>query len=101
VCFAAAAAGIAWLVATGAVAERRALSSFGLWLPMAALAVVEYAVRKAWFRYYAGGPLDRLWATLLPAENSERGRRSLAHIREARARMRAEGFTPPGEAPSR
>ena len=99
--FAAIAATIAWLVASGADEARRAFSSWGLWLPVGALSLVEYAVRKAWFRYYAGGPLDRIWAALLPAENSERGRRSLAYIREARARMRAEGFTPPGEAPSR
>jgi len=99
--FAATAATIAWLVADGSVEARRAFSSWGLWLPMGLLSLAEYAVRKAWFRYYAGGPLDRLWAALLPAENSARGRRSLAYIREARARMRAEGFTPPGEAPSR
>jgi uncharacterized membrane protein len=101
VLFAATAATIAWLVAIGAVEARRAFSSWGLWGPIGAISLVEYAVRKAWFRYYAGGPLDRAWAALLPAENSERGRRSLAYIHEARARMRAEGFTPPGEAPSR
>lgn len=99
--FAGTAAVIAWLVAAGEVDARRAFSSWGLWLPVGALSLVEYAVRKSWFRYYAGGPLDRIWAALLPAENSERGRRSLAYIREARERMRAEGFTPPGEAPSR
>jgi uncharacterized membrane protein len=99
--FAVTAAIIAWLVAAGAVDARRAFSSWGLWLPVGALSLVEYVVRKTWFRYYAGGALDRIWAALLPAENSERGRRSLAYIREARARMRAEGFTPPGEAPSR
>jgi uncharacterized membrane protein len=101
VLFAATAAAIAWLVASGDDEARRSFSSFGLWLPFGALSAVEYAVRKAWFRYYAGGALDRVWAALLPAENTARGRRSLAYIREARARMRAEGFTPPGEAAPR
>ena len=50
----------------GAVEARRAFSAWGFWLPMGALSAVEYVVRKAWFRYYAGGPLDRLWAALLP-----------------------------------
>ena len=68
---------------------------------MGVLSAIEYAVRKAWFRYYGGGALDAVWAALLPAENTERGRRSLAYIREARARMRAEGFSPPGEAAPR
>jgi uncharacterized membrane protein len=92
---------IVYLVSIGAVAERRAFTAYGLWLPVGILSAVEYAVRKAWFRYYAGGVLDAIWAALLPAENTERGRRSLAYIREARARMRAEGFTPPGEAARR
>ena len=99
--FLAAAVTIAWLVAIGAVEERRAFTAYGLWVPVGLLALVEYAVRKALFRYYAGGALDAIWAALLPAENTERGRRSLAYIREARARMRAEGFTPPGEAAPR
>jgi uncharacterized membrane protein len=99
--FAATAVAIAWLVASGDDEARRAFSSWGLWLPVGVLSAVEYGVRKAWFRYYAGGALDRVWAALLPAENTERGRRSLAYIRDARARMRADGFTPPGEAARR
>jgi hypothetical protein len=95
--FAATAAVIAWLAIAGAGEARRAFSEWGLWVPIAILSALEYAVRKAWFRYYAGGPLDRIWAALLPAERTERGRRSLAYIQSARARMRAEGFTPPGE----
>ena len=99
--FAGTAGAIVWLVLAEAHAPRRAFSSFGLWLPMIVLTAVEYFVRKIWFRYYSGGPFDRLLAALLPAENTERGRRSLAYIREARAQMRAEGFTPPGELSSR
>jgi len=96
--FAGNAAAIAWLVAAGAGDARRWFATAGVWLPLAAVSLVEYAVRKAWFRYYAGGLLDRVWAALLPAENTERGRRSLAHIRRARDEMRAAGYTPPGEA---
>lgn len=99
--FAVTALAIAWLVASGEPEARRAFSSWGLWIPFGVLSALEYAVRKVWFRYYAGGALDRIWAALLPAENTERGRRSMAYIREARARMRAEGFTPPGEAAPR
>jgi uncharacterized membrane protein len=97
IAFLAASVIIAGLVAIGAVEERRAFTAYGLWVPVGLLSLVEYAVRKAWFRYYGGGVLDAVWAALLPAENTERGRRSLAYIRDARARMRAEGFTPPGE----
>jgi uncharacterized membrane protein len=96
--FAASAAAIAWLVFEGTPDARRAFSAWGVWGPIAAVSAVEYVVRKTWFRYYAGGPLDRLFAAWLPAENTERGRRSLAYIRQARAEMRAAGFTPPGEA---
>lgn len=97
--FAANAAAIAWLVLDGGAEARRAFSAWGVWVPLAAVSAVEYAVRKAWFRYYAGGVLDRLWAALLPAEDSERGRRSLAHIREKRAEMRAAGYRHPRETP--
>ena len=99
--FAVTALALAWLVASGDDEARRAFAAWGPWLPIGAISAAEYFVRKAWFRYYAGGALDRLWAALLPAENTERGRRSLAYIREARERMRAEGFTPPGEAAPR
>jgi uncharacterized membrane protein len=95
--FAANAAAIAWLVFEGSPDARRAFSAWGVWAPLAVVSALEYAVRKAWFRYYAGGLLDRLWAALLPAENTERGRRSLAHIREKRAEMRAAGFPHPSE----
>jgi uncharacterized membrane protein len=96
--FAASAAAIAWLVFEGTPEARRAFSAWGVWTPLAVFSAVEYVVRKVWFRYYAGGFLDRLWAAWLPAENTERGRRSLAYIREKRAEMRAAGFTHPREA---
>ena len=53
---------------------------------MVAITVVEFFVRKTWFRYYYhDGPFDRCWAKLFPAENTERGRRSLAYIAHVRA----------------
>ena len=68
------------------------VSSLVVWLPPLLASGVEWAVRKAWFRYYGPGPLDRVLATLLPPERTARGRRSLDHIR----RMRRElGLPPP------
>jgi len=43
--------------------------------------VVEFLVRKTWFRYYFhGGWFDRIWAKLFPAEATPEGRRSMQHI---------------------
>jgi len=67
-------------------------SSLVLWLPPLVLSAVEWIVRKAWFRYYGPGPVDRLLRRLLPPERTARGRRSLAYVR----RMRHElGMPPP------
>ncbi len=51
-------------------------------LPLvAAGSVVEYLIRKTWFRYYPyGGPVDRLFSAFFPAEATEMGRRSQAYI---------------------
>jgi hypothetical protein len=95
--FAANAAVIAALVFGGTPEARRAFSEWGAWVLLGAVSAVEYVVRKSWFRYYAGGALDRVWAAFLPAENTERGRRSLAYIREKRAEMRAAGYAHPRE----
>lgn len=78
----------------------RAWASFagwGVYAVLAALTCVEYCVRKAWFRYYGAGPIDRLWALALPPERTERGRRSLAYIRRMHDEMRAAGLEPPPE----
>jgi uncharacterized membrane protein len=51
---------------------------FGL---MIAVSLVEFLVRKTWFRYYFhGGWFDRLWGRLFPPENTPEGRRSMQHI---------------------
>jgi len=68
------------------------VSSLAIWMPPLVASVLEWAVRKAWFRYYGNGPVDRLLAALLPPERTARGRRSLEHVR----RMRRElGLPPP------
>lgn len=62
------------------------------WAPVMAASLVEWAVRKSWFRYYSDGPIDRLLRRALPPENTEAGRRSLAYIRKMRAEL---GMPPP------
>jgi uncharacterized membrane protein len=50
--------------------------------------LVEYVIRKTWFRYYPyGGPIDRLFSTFFPAENTEMGRRSHAYILARRRQL--------------
>lgn len=86
--FFALAAGItAALAAWAPLAWWHAFTTWTLWALACAFMAVEYAVRKAWFRYYLGGPLDRLWAAALPAENTPQGRRSMEYIRRAREEM--------------
>ena len=84
--FLANAAAIAWLALAG---PPEAWSRFALrdvWLAMGAFAAAEFLVRKTRFRYYFhGGPFERLWARLFPAERTARGRRSLAYIEAWRA----------------
>lgn len=49
------------------------------YLVLAALQVLEFVVRKLWFRYYPGGFGDRLFARWFPPERTANGRRSLAY----------------------
>ena len=62
----------------------------GLYLVALALQGVEAAARKLWFRNYGNSPIDRLIRRLFPPEDTERGRRSMAHIREMRQRLGME-----------
>ncbi len=88
--FLASAAAIGWLALAGSPAAWVAASSRYVWLAMGALTGVEFLFRKTWFRYYfRGGPFERLWSRLFPAERTERGRRSLRYIEEYRARVLA------------
>jgi uncharacterized membrane protein len=92
---------LAALVAGGGGSEWTAFAGWGVYALLGALSALEYLFRKAWFRHYGAGPVDRLWARVLPAERTERGRRSLAHIRRMHDEMRAAGFEPPPEATRR
>jgi len=66
-------------------------TSVGLWVAVSVLQGVEFLVRKAWFRYYAGTFVDRLLRPIFPPENTDRGRRSMAYIRSAEQRAEGEG----------
>jgi uncharacterized membrane protein len=81
----------AWLFATG----------WGIGFAMLAVLPVEFLFRKTWFRYYFfGGPFDRFWSRLFPAEATPRGRASLAYIEQYReserlTKDREAGAQPP------
>jgi hypothetical protein len=69
----------------------RAFTARDVWLAMAAVSVVEFFVRKTWFRYYYwNGPFERVWSRLFPAERTAAGRRSLAYIDASRERVARE-----------
>jgi len=70
-----------WALYTGAL-------FYGL---LGALLVLEFCVRKWWFRHYDQGLADRVFARLFPAENTPNGRRSLAYA--ARRQAAAAGPT--------
>ena len=83
--FAVSAVVLAVLAVTGPESAWRAASRSGIYTGMGVLTVVEFLIRKTWFRYYYyGGPFDRLWSALFPAENTERGRRSAEYIRRVK-----------------
>jgi uncharacterized membrane protein len=63
-----------------------------IWAPVIAASLVDWVVRKWWFRYFGPGPLDQLLKRVLPPENTEAGRRSLEYIRRMRAQL---GMPPP------
>lgn len=69
-----------------------AASGLWIWTPVIAASLVDWAVRKWWFRYFGPGPLDQLLRRLLPPENTAAGRRSLEYIRRMRAQL---GMPPP------
>jgi uncharacterized membrane protein len=69
-----------------------ARASLLVWAPTLAATALEFAVRKAWFRHYGDGVVDRVLRRLLPPENTARGRRSLDYIRRRRVEL---GLPPP------
>jgi uncharacterized membrane protein len=83
--FYASAIAIAALALAGTAAAWRTFTGWGIYVSMLLISGLEFFVRKTWFRYYFhGGPFDRLWSQLFPAENTERGRRSAEYIRRFR-----------------
>jgi uncharacterized membrane protein len=87
-CFAVIAAVVIWLGAAGPPEAWRAFTGRDVWIAMAVLMLLEFFVRKTWFRaYFRGGPFERFWSRLFPAERTARGRRSQEYIRRYRQRM--------------
>jgi len=79
--FAASALVIAGLAIAGARSEWAFYSGKLVYALMIAASLLEFLVRKTWFRYYfRGGWFDRLWGKLFPPENTAEGRRSMQHI---------------------
>jgi len=72
----------------------KAYTGWMIYVILAALSVVEFLVRKWWFRYYFyGTPFDRLWSTLFPADATPEGRRSAAYIERTREELRRQGLS--------
>ncbi len=63
-----------------------------IWMPVLVASLIDWCVRKWWFRYFGPGPLDQLLKRALPPENTAAGRRSLEYIRRMRAQL---GMPPP------
>ena len=98
--FAASAAVIAGLALAGSAAAWRAVTGWGIYALMLLVAGLEFFVRKTWFRYYFhGGPFDRFWSSLFPAENTEQGRRSAEYVRRVRDRDGGARLARAGEGP--
>ena len=67
-------------------------ASLLVWAPTLAATALEFIVRKAWFRHYGPGLVDRALRVLLPPEKTAQGRRSLDYIRRKRVEL---GMPPP------
>ena len=77
---------IAWLAWFGPFEWWALYTGLIAYLLLGAVFAIEFSVRKLWFRYYRDGLLDRIFARLFPAENTENGRRSLAYVRRRNER---------------
>jgi uncharacterized membrane protein len=69
-----------------------ARASLLVWAPTLVATALEFGVRKAWFRHYGDGLVDRILRKLMPPENTAQGRRSLDYIRRRRLEL---GLPPP------
>ncbi len=81
---------IGWLAAEGPVERWQVWSGAGLYLTALGLQGIEAVFRKAWFRAFDDGPVDRVFARLFPPERTARGRRSQSYIRTKRVELGME-----------
>ncbi len=85
------AAALAWAALFASTGMWRTVAGAGIWGWMAAVSAVEFLVRKTYFRnYWYGGPFERVWSRMFPAEATEMGRRSAEWIRVVRREMEAK-----------
>jgi uncharacterized membrane protein len=70
----------------------RFAAGYCVWTWMGVISVVEFLVRKIYFRnYYYRGPLERALERLFPADATPMGRRSAAYIRLVREKLDQDG----------
>jgi len=82
------AAVIAMLAAAGASEAWRLYTGSLAYAILGLVLGAEFLIRKTWFRYYYyGGPFDRFWSGLFPAERTARGRRSMAYIAQVKREL--------------
>jgi uncharacterized membrane protein len=87
------AAVIAWLALSGRTEAWRVYTGWQMFAVIGAICLVDFLIRKWWFRYYFHENLfDRVWARMFPAENTPMGRQSMEYIREKRKEL---GLPPP------
>jgi len=82
--FAANVVGMAALAFSGAEEPWRVYTSRVYFLVIAGFTALEFLVRKIFFRNYGSGVVDRVFASLFPAQNTEQGRRSEAYLQKMR-----------------
>ncbi len=86
--FAANAAVIAWLAASGRSEAWRAYTGWQMFAIIGAICGVDFLIRKWWFRYYFHNNLfDRVWSRYFPAEATPVGRQSMEYIRQKREEL--------------
>jgi len=89
--------GVLFLTNAVVIAVASVVAPFGWWRAwtgwisytvLGAVLLVEFLIRKTWFRYYYyNGPFDRLWSGLFPPEQTPQGRRSMAYIADVKREM--------------
>lgn len=79
---------IAWLAWSGDTEAWRTYTGWQMFAIIGAICLVDFLIRKWWFRYYFHGHwFDRIWSRWFPAENTAMGRQSMSYIREKRKEL--------------